>query len=134
MKQMTIPCEIAVKCLLPPVRAVIAKKLTSKYNLRQTEAAKRLGISQPAISLYEKKMRGKALNLDDPEILELIENLAESISKGNLLHERFIQSFCEICRTARSKGLLCEFHKTLDPKISAEGCKLCINMESLRCF
>ncbi|MGB9622829.1 MAG: helix-turn-helix domain-containing protein, partial [Candidatus Bathyarchaeia archaeon] len=61
MKQVTIPCEIAVKCLLPPVRAMIAKTLTSKYNLRQTEAAKRLGISQPAISLYEKKIRGKAL-------------------------------------------------------------------------
>lgn len=132
---MTIPCEIAVKCLLPSVRAIIAKTLTSKYNLKQTEVAKRLGISQPAISLYEKKMRGKALNVeDDPELLKLIENLAGFISRDDLSRESFIQSFCEICRTARSKGLLCKLHKTLDSKISTEGCKLCINMDSLRCF
>ncbi|MGQ9544057.1 MAG: helix-turn-helix domain-containing protein [Candidatus Bathyarchaeia archaeon] len=39
---------------------MIAKTLITKHNLTQVEAAKLLGISQPAISLYERKIRGKA--------------------------------------------------------------------------
>ncbi|MEM3459407.1 MAG: helix-turn-helix domain-containing protein [Candidatus Bathyarchaeia archaeon] len=132
---MSLPCEVAVKCLLPPVRAMIAKTLTTKYNLTQTEAAKRLGISQPAISLYERKMRGKAINLEnDPEITKLIENLAEALAKGDLSRKSFIQAFCEICKTIRFKGLLCQMHKTLDPAIDIEKCELCLLTDALKCM
>lgn len=132
---MSLPCEVAVKCLLPPVRAMIAKTLTTKYNLTQTEAAKRLGISQPAISLYERKMRGKAINLEnDPEITKLIENLADVLAKGDLPRKRFIQTFCEICKTIRSKGLLCQMHKTFDPAIDVEKCELCLLTNALKCM
>ncbi|MEM2117986.1 MAG: helix-turn-helix domain-containing protein [Candidatus Bathyarchaeia archaeon] len=132
---MSLPCEVAVKCLLPPVRAMIAKTLTTKYNLTQTEAAKRLGISQPAISLYERKMRGKAINLEnDPEITKLIENLAEALAEGDLSRKNFIQAFCEICRIIRSKGLLCQMHKTFDPAIDVEKCELCLLTDALKCM
>ncbi|MCL6578451.1 MAG: helix-turn-helix domain-containing protein [Candidatus Bathyarchaeota archaeon] len=131
---MSLPCEVAVKCLLPPVRAMIAKTLTTRYNLTQTEAAKRLGISQPAISLYERKMRGKAINLEnDPEITKLIENLADALAKGDLPRKSFIQAFCEICKTIRSKGLLCQMHKTFDPAIDVEKCELCLLTNALKC-
>jgi len=132
---MSLPCEVAVKCLLPPVRAMIAKTLTTRYNLTQTEAAKRLGISQPAISLYERKMRGKAINLEnDPEITKLIENLADALAKGELPRKSFIQAFCEICKTIRSKGLLCQMHKTFDPAIDVEKCELCLLTNALKCM
>jgi len=114
---------------------MIAKSLTTRYNLTQTEAAKRLGISQPAISLYEIKMRGKAINLEnDPEITKLIENLADALAKGDLPRKDFIQAFCEICKTIRSKGLLCQIHKTFDPAISVEKCELCLLANALRCM
>jgi len=132
---MSLPCEVAVKCLLPPVRAMIAKTLTTRYNLTQTEAAKRLGISQPAISLYERKMRGKAINLEnDPEITKLIENFADALAKGELPRKSFIQAFCEICKTIRSKGLLCQMHKTFDPAIDVEKCELCLLTNALKCM
>ncbi|MEM3696793.1 MAG: helix-turn-helix domain-containing protein [Candidatus Bathyarchaeia archaeon] len=132
---MLIPCEVAVKCLLPPVRALIAKTLTTKHNLTQEEAAKRLGISQPAISLYERKMRGKALNLEnEPEITKLIENLADALAKGNLSHKEFIQRFCEICRTIRAKGLLCQLHKNFNPALDMEKCELCLTTNALKCM
>ena len=130
---MLVPCEVAVRCLLPSVRAMIAKELTTKYNLKQTEAAKLLGVSQPAISLYYRKIRGKAIPLEnDPDIAKPIQNLAASLAKGGISHKDFISMFCEICRIVRAKGLLCKMHKAFDPSINIEKCGLCITTNSLR--
>jgi len=132
---MSLPCEVAVKCLLPSVRAIIAKTLTTKHNLKQIETAKLLGISQPAISLYDRKMRGKAINLEkDPEITKLIEKLADELVKGDLTRKDYIQKFCEICKTVRAKGLLCQMHKIFDPAIDMEKCELCLITGPLKCM
>jgi predicted transcriptional regulator len=131
---MLVPCEVAVKCILPSVRAMIAKELVNKYELKQAEAAKLLGLSQPAISLYKRKIRGKAINLEnDPDITKSVEKLADSMVKGPISHKEFILTFCEICKTIRAKGLLCEMHKTFDPSINIEKCELCSATNSLRC-
>jgi predicted transcriptional regulator len=134
MSKMLLPCEVAVKGLLPPVRAALAKHLMIKHGLKQTEAAKLLGVSQPAISLYNKKMRGKALDLEKDETIKtLIEDLADSIAGKSLSHKDFTLKFCEICRTARAKGLLCNMHKTLDPTFDATKCELCVDA-TLKCL
>jgi predicted transcriptional regulator len=123
---MLTPCEIAIKCILPSVRAMIAKELMAKHDLKQVEAAKLLGISQPAISLYNRKMRGRAIDLEnDKEIGVLIENFAALLIKGNISHKDFIRAFCEVCRTIRAKGLMCKLHKAFDPTVNIEGCDLC---------
>ncbi len=78
---MLAPCEIAVKCALPAVRAMIAKELVTKHNLKQAEAAELLGVSQPAISLYSRKIRGKAINLEnDQDVKTLIEKLSNIVT------------------------------------------------------
>jgi len=123
---MLVPCEISVKCVLPAIRAMIAKELMTKYALKQAEAAKLLGVSQPAISLYHRQIRGSAIDLEnDAEILKLIQNLAASLAEGGLTHKDFIPRFCEICRTIRAKGLMCKLHKAFDPTIDIEKCELC---------
>jgi len=128
-----LPCEVAVKTLLPPTRAALAKELMARHGFKQVEAAKLLGISQPAISLYNRKMRGKAIDLEkDVEIKKLIESFADSLAENSLSHKEFILRFCEICRTARAKGLLCNMHKTLDPTFKIEKCKLCMT-EQVKC-
>lgn len=131
---MLLPCEVVVKCLLPPVRAVIAKMLVTKYNLTQLKAAELLGVSQPTISLYNRKMRGKALNLEnDSEIMGLIENFADALAVNGLPSKDFIQKFCDICKAVRAKGLLCPIHKGLVPALSIEKCELCLASNGLRC-
>ncbi|MEM2911894.1 MAG: hypothetical protein QW146_05250 [Candidatus Bathyarchaeia archaeon] len=130
---MLLLCEVAVKSLLPPARAALAKELITKHGFKQVEAAKLLGVSQPAISLYNRKIRGKALDLEkDKEIKKLIDGLAHSLAEKSLNQKEFILKFCEICRTARAKGLLCSMHKTLDPTFNIEKCELCM-AESARC-
>ncbi|HEY4674987.1 MAG TPA: hypothetical protein VIH48_02910 [Candidatus Bathyarchaeia archaeon] len=131
---MSVPCEVVVKCLLPPVRAMIAKELTTKHNLKQAEAARLLGVSQPAISFYHRKIRGKAIDLESySEIAKLVEDLAESLVEGNLAHKEFIPLLCQICKKIRAKGLLCEMHKTFDPTINIENCNLCLVSKAVRC-
>jgi predicted transcriptional regulator len=132
---MSVPCEIAVKCVLPSIRAMTAKKLMTKHNLKQEDVAKLLGISQPAISLYRRRIRGKAIDLEsDPAIMTLVEDLAASLAQRNMSRRDFIRSFCEICKTVRAKGLLCKLHKAFDPLINIEKCELCKTTSMLKCI
>ena len=132
---MLVPCEIAVKCLLPPVRAMIAKQLMTEHNLKQAEAAKLLGVSQSAVSLYYRKMRGKAIDLEnEAEAKKLIDNLAASLAKGDLSQKDFISMFCKICRIIRAEGRLCEMHKAIDPSIDAEKCGICLSITNPTCI
>ena len=132
---MLVPCEIAVKCALPAVRAMIAKELVTKHNLKQAEAAELLGVSQPAISLYSRKIRGNAINLEkDQDVKTLIEKLSNIIAEKNLSHKEFIVRFCEICRTIRAKGLLCKMHKNFEPSIDINDCELCSTANLVKCF
>jgi predicted transcriptional regulator len=131
---MLVPCEVAVKCLVPSIRAMIAQDLMTEHNLKQVDVAELLGVSQPAISLYYRKMRGKAIELEnDIDVGKLMKNLADSLAGGSLSHEDFISKFCEICRIIRAKGLLCKMHKAFDPSIDIEKCGLCRVADSLRC-
>jgi len=123
---MLVPCEVAIKCILPVVRAMLAKELMTEYALKQAEVAKLLGVSQPAVSLYCRNIRGKAIYLEnDRDVKTLTEKLAALLAEGNLSHKDFIPMFCEICREIRAKGLMCKLHKSFDPAIDIEKCELC---------
>jgi predicted transcriptional regulator len=105
---------------------MLANELMNRYNLNQAEAAKLLGISQPAISLYQKKLRGTAIHVEnDPDITTLVAKHADFLVKGASTHKEIILSFCGICKTIRAKGFLCEIHKAFDPTIEIEKCGFC---------
>jgi len=105
---------------------MIAIELTTKQNLKQEEAAKLLGVSQPAISLYQRKIRGKAISLrNDRKIKRSIEEMAARLAEGKMTQKEFIVQICEICRAIRAKGLLCKMHKAFDPSIDIENCEVC---------
>ncbi len=131
---MSVPCEVAVRCVLPAIRALIAKELTTKYQLKQKEAAKILNVSQPAISLYYRRIRGKAIDLEtDKGIMDLVEKMAKSLVESKPSRRALISMYCEICREIRAKGLLCKLHKVFDPTIDIEACELCLRGKSVQC-
>ena len=131
---MLTPCEIAVKIALPSVRAMVANELMSKHDLNQAEAAKLLGISQPAVSLYQQKLRGNSIDLDgDSEIMGLVARHANFLVNGDPSYKDTLTSFCRICKTIRSKGYLCNIHKAFDPLVDTETCNFCKTEDLLAC-
>jgi predicted transcriptional regulator len=96
---MQCKCEIAVNEILPYARSVIARKLVDTYGFSQTNAAKRMGISQPAISQYRSKIRGRrACRLaKDPRFTELAERVAKGIAEGSIRPAQVGKEMCRFC-------------------------------------
>jgi predicted transcriptional regulator len=113
---------------------MLAKELMAEYGLKQTETAERLRVSQPAISLYHKKIRGRAIDVEnDEDIGNLLRNVAAALAENRLSRRDLIPKYCEICKAIRAKGLLCKLHKAFDPTINIETCELC-KRDSLSCM
>ena len=131
---MLTPCEVAVKCALPSVRAMVANELMTNHSLKQAEAAKLLGISQPAVSLYQQKLRGNSIDLgSDAEISAMVNQHAEALVSGTRTYEDLLLSFCRICRTIRSKGFMCKIHKAFDPAVDLDKCDFCRTADPWSC-
>ena len=97
-------CEIYSKYILPALRRIIANILIQDYSLSQVEAARKLGVSQPAISYYISSKRGYKLFTileNDEEIVEMCRRVAEQIIKGN--RDTVARYFCGLCFTVRIK-------------------------------
>jgi len=132
---MSMPCEVSVKCVLPAVRAMLAKELVKTKRMKQADVAHILKVSQPAVSLYTRRIRGTAISLEnDKDISKLVRNFAASMSKNSLSSRDTILKYCEICKTIRAKGLLCKLHKAFDASIDIETCELCRTNNPLSCI
>ena len=122
-----IPCEIAVKSVIPAIKAAMAKELVEKYSLKQNQVAEALGISQSAVSKYTRQVRGHVIEIDDiEEIQPLINNMINLLINGNPERAEFLSLFCKTCMTIRKKVLMCQFCQKTDPKIEIEECGFCL--------
>lgn len=102
-------CEDATKYLVPAVRAILALKLVSDYGLTQVEAARRMRITQAAISYYINLKRGsRAIRLleEDYDLMDEISRLARRIYEEDVEEEELRAIMCRICRRARERGVL----------------------------
>jgi predicted transcriptional regulator len=126
-----IPCEIAVKSVIPAVKALIAKQLVEKHGLKQEKVAEILGISQSAVSKYARKVRGYAIKIEGIEEIEpLIEKMVSLLEEGNYQRREFLKTFCKTCITIRKTGLMCQFCRKTEPKIAIEECDFCLAIKT----
>ena len=129
---MIIPCEVAVKSVIPALRALVAKELTQKHNLKQNDAASLLGITQAAVSKYNRNVRGRVIEIEkiddiQPIVLEIVELLtSNSVSRNAVVHR-----FCLACQIVREKRLMCHLCEKNDPSINCKECFVC---SSATCF
>ncbi len=123
---MLLPCEVAVKSVVPSLRSAIAKELTQTYGLKQKEVANILGVTQTAISKYTREVRGTVLKIQDiEEVQPRINEIVVLLANGRMSRYELMGRFCEICETIRRKRLMCELCKRADPSIDVQQCFVC---------
>lgn len=89
---MTTNYEIAYGRVIPAFRRAVAREMSSHYHMTQTEIARRLGITQAAVSKYLSS--GKAAT-GSKEIIRFI----EASMKGN--HDASRGALCRACQAER---------------------------------
>ncbi len=123
---MNLPCEIAVKSVVPAIRARLAIELIQKHKLKQIETAKLLSITQTAVSKYTHYVRGGTLRIDEEgDVKKVISETATSLVQGNLDVMTLAREICSTCRLVREKGLMCQLCKNANPTLDLERCTVC---------
>jgi hypothetical protein len=96
------PCEQFATEFLPALRAKVAKTLIDVYGFTQSEAAKRIGTTQPAVSQYRSEQRGKSRILgSNPVVSSAVERLARMAAEGALSPDGLGSETCAVCRALR---------------------------------
>jgi hypothetical protein len=130
---MSMPCEVAVRSVVPAIRAGLAKELIQTHKLKQNDIATLLGITQTAVSKYTRDVRGRVVRLEkEKEIQRMIAETAKMLANGWGSRRQLIFRFCEICRLVRQKGLMCELCKRSNPSIDVYQCLICMKPAALQ--
>ena len=130
---MVMPCEIAVKSVVPSIRAFIAIELTQSYQMKQNDVADILGITQTAVSKYTRQVRGTVVKIGDSEEIEaMMQQITGQIAEKKISQQDLALRFCKICQTTRRNGLMCQLCKRTDPTIDTQACRICKSV-SLNC-
>ena len=102
------PCESFARFALPTFRLLVARDLIEKHGFTQTEAARRLGITQSAISQYvhsKRGLRAVARFEEEKDMIErAVDEIAEDIAGSEKRAEEISESFCKLCLVLREKG------------------------------
>ena len=122
---MLFPCEFVVKKILPAIRAAIVKELYETYNLKQQMIAKKLGITQPSVSLYLSGDRGGFEEIFDKIDKDLITKMAKQIALDEDANITISQQICNMCNEIRLDGTLLELFRQANPGMEQSICKLC---------
>jgi predicted transcriptional regulator len=100
-------CEIVGKYILPIYRSILARELVQKYNLTQTEAAKKLGTTQAAVSQYLSSKRAyKGIEHIEqylPKIQAMAVETARKIVSKEICIGDVTFDFCKLCSTFCNK-------------------------------
>jgi hypothetical protein len=125
-EKLLIPCEVAVKTVLPSIRALMAKTLLEKHEMKEKQVAEILGLSQSAVSKYAKKVRGTTIAIEN---VAEVQTLADQIITF-LIYEpdqktQILKLFCQTCKIIREKGLMCQLCQKNAYKNWTETCAVC---------
>ena len=125
-QNMLIPCEVAVRSLVPAIRSAIARELTQTYGLKQKDVAMLLGVTQTAVSKYTRHVRGTVLKIEEvEEVQPKIKEIVVSLANGRMSKYELVANFCLVCEIVRRKRLMCELCKLSDPSIEIQQCFIC---------
>ena len=118
---MLLPAEIESKTLIPALRAIIAKSLAEKHQVREEIISKMLGVTQAAISNYIRGTRGdpeliKKL-LEEKQISEMVDDICDNLASDKAYTPSSLSKFIGLCNYIKSSLLICDIHHNLESDI-----------------
>jgi len=123
---MILPEELASKSVIPAIRALVVKRLVEEHGMTQQEAAKLLGVTQPAVSKYLHEKRGAAIKLNGiKEIDEATGEIAELVSSQKVPQIEVMSKIEAACDYVRRNRYMCDLHKKLEPSMDVNSCHVC---------
>jgi hypothetical protein len=123
---MILPEELASKSVIPAIRALVVKRLVEEHGMTQQEAAKLLGVTQPAVSKYLHEKRGAAIKLNGiKEIDEATGKIAELVTSQKVPQIEVMSKIEAACDYVRRNRYMCELHKKLEPSMDVNSCHVC---------
>ena len=123
---MLLPCEVAVKSVIPAIRSAIARELIQFYGLKQKDVAALLGITQTAVSKYTRFYRGTVIEVQRIEEAYLIlKETVSSLANDQMNKYELSEELCNICGIIRKNGVMCELCSLSDPTIDNSQCVVC---------
>ncbi|HXY83574.1 MAG TPA: helix-turn-helix domain-containing protein [Candidatus Saccharimonadales bacterium] len=123
---MILPEELASKSVIPAIRALIVKRLVEEYGMTQQEAAKLLGVTQPAVSKYLHQKRGASIGLSGiKEIDQATNDIAKMVSTRKVEPVKIMSRIEAACQYVRRHRYMCELHKRLEPGFDTNSCHIC---------
>jgi len=123
---MILPEELASKSVIPAIRALVVRRLVEEHGMTQQEAAKLLGVTQPAVSKYLHEKRGAAIKLNGiKEIDEATGEIAELVSSRKVPQIEVMSKIEAACDYVRRNRYMCDLHKKLEPSMDVNSCHVC---------
>ncbi|MGA8858184.1 MAG: helix-turn-helix domain-containing protein [Candidatus Bathyarchaeia archaeon] len=123
---MILPEELASKSVIPAIRALIVKRLVEDHGMTQQQAAKLLGVTQPAVSKYLHEKRGAAIRLTGiRQIDQATTEIAEMVSTQKAQPIEVMSRIEAACKYVRRNRYMCDLHKKLEPGMDTDSCHVC---------
>ncbi len=123
---MILPEELTSKSVIPAIRALIVKRLVEEHGMTQQEAAKLLGVTQPAVSKYLHHKRGAAIKLTGiKEIDRATSDIAEMVSSQKAQPIEVMSKIEAACDYVKRNRYMCDLHKKLEPSLDVDSCHVC---------
>ena len=108
------PCELIVWYLLPSLRRELARILVEECHLTQREAARKLGMTESAVSQYLRSKRGNEMKFDR-EIIDEIEKHARKIANSGE-SPSIAECTCSLCSLIKDHRGLDELYQIVEKK------------------
>ena len=105
---------------------MVVRRLVDRHGMTQQEAARLLGITQPAVSKYLHKKRGVAIKLEGiADVDEAASRIASLLVSGKVGEVQVMSKLNEVSMRVRRGRLMCNLHKRLEPGLNLGSCRIC---------
>jgi len=121
-----LPDEIASKSVIPAIRAMVVRRLVARHGMTQEQAARLLGITQPAVSKYMHNKRGIAIKLEGiADVDKAANKIAALLVSGKAGQVQVMSRLNEVSMHVRRSRLMCDLHRRLEPGLNLGSCRVC---------